>query len=478
MLGWLVPGWCVGAGRRVQGRVWPGVGPPQDRLAPPQHLTTSGRCDNNCAPMHTSGCRFALVMCDQSAFKAMGSCADVAPSNCSSRHPPQADSKNRVTLRSRQPSGPDSQQTPTGTLIPGVFAAVLVLAVDACADGLPDTATDQTTSSAAADVPPETGGRIRFFTACSDDRDFGELTAWTAPSPNGTKVAFYRPDATGDWELFVADVGGADPTRIASTRRPIYPAWSPDGTRLAFSNDLSDSDFEDSNFEIFIARADDSGTQQLTGESPWDDLISSIWGASYLGSWSPDGTRIAFSRDFGASASEDIPDDFTKVFVIDSDGANERQLITANDSQDWTPAWSPDGTRIAFFSQREDQVAISVVDADGMNLSELVTTGNEIQDFSPAWSPDGTRLTFYVSQGEAQVITVMDADGSNIRLLTENGSVSNDLEYPLVWSPDSTQIAFVEIRDDDAEIFVIDADGTDILQLTDNNTDDWPISWS
>ena len=171
-------------------------------------------------------------------------------------HPP-ADSTPRVALRSRQPSALDGQETPSSTLIPGFVAAVSALAVGACAGGSPGTATDQTPSSAAADVPRETGGRIRFFNACADDRDFGEywvgcldwfvmapdgtakeklaeLTAWTALSPNGTRVAFYRSDSNEDWELFVADVEGTNPTRIASTRRPISPAWSPNGSKLAF----------------------------------------------------------------------------------------------------------------------------------------------------------------------------------------------------------------------------------------------------
>ena len=76
--------------------------------------------------------------------------------------------------RSLRPSRLEGSEPPTGTLIPEVVAAVLVLAVSAYAHESPGTVADQTTSSAAADVRPETGGRIRFFTACSDNRDSGE----------------------------------------------------------------------------------------------------------------------------------------------------------------------------------------------------------------------------------------------------------------------------------------------------------------
>ena len=141
---------------------------------------------------------------------------------------------------------------------------MLVFAAGACAPGSSFPTTDQTALSAAADVRCETVGHITFLRACEEDRDsdefwkgcldlfvtaadgtakerIAELTAWTALSPDGTRVAFNRPASNGDWELFVADVEGAHPTRIAPHRRSVYPAWSPAGPTLAFSNNLSDS---------------------------------------------------------------------------------------------------------------------------------------------------------------------------------------------------------------------------------------------
>ena len=202
----------------------------------------------------------------------MASCASEASSTCTSSlqrpsappPPPPESHLARGARRSQKPGGLDDEETPTGALNPGIAAAVLLLAASAGATGSSFPTTDQTVPSASADGPGETGKRITFLSACEEDRDSGEfwegcldlyvmapdrtateklaeLTAWTALSPNVIKVAFYRPDDNGDWELFVADVEGTYPTRIASTRRPVYPAWSLAGPTLAFANDLSDS---------------------------------------------------------------------------------------------------------------------------------------------------------------------------------------------------------------------------------------------
>ena len=151
-----------------------------------------------------------------------------------------------------------------------------------------------------------------------------------------------------------------------------------------------------------------------------------------------------------------------EIYVMDGDGRNSRRL-TVNPAKDEWPAWSPDGKKIAFVSNRnnvnKDHMQIWVIDSDGKNPIRL-TDG--LADVFPDWSPDGTKIlyvTFDVPKDHNLApggITVMDADGNNKRLLKNRGGV-----FPS-WSPDGKRIVYV----DDGQIYVMDTDGRNSEQLT------------
>ena len=183
-------------------------------------------------------------------------------------------------------------------------------------------------------------------------------------------------------------------------------------------------------------------------------------------SWSPDGSRLAFVSD--RDSSWEIYD--YEIYVMDADGQNQTRL-TDNDYWDGSPSWSPDGSRLAFVAG----AVICVMDADGQNQTHL--TDAAARDGSPSWSPDGSRLAFASDRDGNSEIYVMDADGQNqTRLPTDNdywdGSPS--------WSPDGSRLAFVSDRDGDgnSEIYVMDADGQNQTRLTDNDYWDGSPSWS
>ena len=163
-----------------------------------------------------------------------------------------------------------------------------------------------------------------------------------------------------------------------------------------------------------------------------------------------DAIKIAFqsSRDFGEFAFK------YNIYVMDANGKNLVRL-TQGPASDRLPAWSPDGTQIAFVSNRKDGLGLYVMDADGSNLINL-TQNPDGGDWSPDWAPDGSQIVFQSRRDGNDEIYVMDADGSNLINLTQHV----DFDWHPSWSPDGTKIAFASNRDGDFEIYVMNTDGT------------------
>ena len=211
--------------------------------------------------------------------------------------------------------------------------------------------------------------------------------------------------------------------------------------------------------------------------------------------------RIAFVSD---------RDGDEEIYVMNADGSGMVQL-TDNASDDRYPAWSPDGGRIVFTSDRGNDVEIYdmyVMNADGRGVEQLT---DSCSNHAPAWSPDGGRFAF-TSRGD---IYVMNADGNGVVQLTgdphescaavffsdrdgddfrelyrrnADGSVELFTDYDSMdwdsadwdpsWSPDSGRIVFQSHRDGDWDIYVMKADGTGVERLTGNEKLDWWPSWS
>ncbi len=184
--------------------------------------------------------------------------------------------------------------------------------------------------------------------------------------------------------------------------------------------------------------------------------------------YSPDGKKIALVRSIGSAGIQ------TRLWIVDVDGQNAKQLDDQGSLSIFTPAWSPDGTKIAYSVQTTGdptQAHIWVSDLDG-NKTNL-TPGAQAQ--GPRWSPDGTQILFTSNRtGNLDVFT-MSSDGSNQRNLTNR---STDDREP-AWSPDGNNIIFDYAgAASHFSVWRMNADGSNAQMITSSlNGGDGPAAW-
>ena len=193
--------------------------------------------------------------------------------------------------------------------------------------------------------------------------------------------------------------------------------------------------------------------------------------------WSSDGSRIAFVSNRDGNSD---------IFVMNVDGTHVRQLTHDRFARlyllrspiDISPTWSPDSKQIAFSSARDNRMMASktynifVMNADGSDVVNL-RQGLLSVDLSPSWSPDGQKIAF-ISGYIPGDLEVIDTDGAQETDLISTSSVN----YGIAWSPDSRSIIFSSDHDGTFDLYVMNADGSNIVQLTDGPATDWSPAWS
>ena len=252
------------------------------------------------------------------------------------------------------------------------------------------------------------------------------------------------------YDIYIMDVDGSNQERLTTSGVGVgYLTCSPDGRRIAYWD------------EGDILTINDDGSWNIA-------LLSGR--EAYEPAWSPDGTKIAFQS---WEHDPDRSEGNSEIYTMDVDGGNLIRL-TDNSAYEDYPSWSPDGTRIVFVSGRDGNNEIYVMNANGSNQRRL--TNHSASDIFPAWSADGTEILFQSGRsGQYWGIYIMNADGTNVRMLQQSATYASNCPS---WSPDGTKIIFHSFRNtDEAEIYIMDRDGSNVIRLTTNSANDYLPRW-
>lgn len=260
------------------------------------------------------------------------------------------------------------------------------------------------------------------------------------------KVAFSEYDGV-NYDIYTVCPDGSQLVNLTNDPADdVNPAWSPDGTQIAFSSSRSD------HFQLYLMSADGKTLSPLTSDYENQFPV-----------WLPDGKHIAFRTDDGKGLF------WWRVMDLES-----LEVTTLSEpSYDFfyqTPAWSPDGKRIAYMSLVEQQerndgsAQLHVRNVDGTN--DIALTNDVWANVNPKWSPDGSKIAFLSERSgtyEMFALYMMNEDGTDVQKLTETAYPA-DAVYS--WSPDGKQIV-ISSNNTFNGIYIIDIDSKTSLPLMD-----------
>ena len=260
-------------------------------------------------------------------------------------------------------------------------------------------------------------------------------------SGTSERIVFARDDG-----IYAMSPNGSDVRQLVVGPGDSHPELSPDGTRVVFIGN--------SQGNVYVANADGSNVTQLTSD-----------GYDTSATWSPNGSLIAFTREQATGGG---------VHVMNADGSQVRR-IWGEGTLGLQVAWSPTGAKLAYVGYSQTQNGNSpthlyVMNSDGTGVTRIGPDDAR----NPAWSPDGSQIAFI--QMDSVDIYRINADGSGKELVANLSGVTNGLpltESPS-WAPDGTKLAFAAGKASDSMgVYRVNVDGSGLIRLTDGYDPAW-----
>jgi Tol biopolymer transport system component len=238
--------------------------------------------------------------------------------------------------------------------------------------------------------------------------------SYPAFSPDGKRIAFQRNAIGGGLDIWVMDADGKNSTQLTTDiSSDLFPSWFPDGNRIVFvSNREGQSDFwsvdiQTGREQLLIRMNDDVGYPQV----------------------SPDGTEIAYnSRKSGTS----------NVWIVPVSGGEPRQVTFETDVTGF-PRWSPDSRYLAYEIKRGEDTQLFIIPREGGQATQITFSRGE--NFTGDWSPDGNRISFAGYRDGVWNLYWASRDGKTEKQVTNYTSINAYVRYP-TWSPTGNQIVF------------------------------------
>ncbi|WP_109853274.1 DUF5050 domain-containing protein [Aquimarina sp. AU58] len=273
------------------------------------------------------------------------------------------------------------------------------------------------------------------------------LVGYSQNNKNSKSISYtiaYASKETGDSEIYLTDSRAESKTRI--TNRPGrdgYIAWSPDGKRIT-----SYGYYDGGNtWSIHTMNSDGTNMKRLThAKNKWDNSPT----------WSPDGKKIVFARDY--QDSEEVWR--AELWIMNSNGSDQAQIKPLNGGG---PYFTQEGKLVFHSIFHSNSEEICIANVDGSNITKL--TNNKAKDLHPEVSADGKQIVFMSNRDGNHEIYVMNIDGSNQKRLT-----NNDVDdWNPSWSPDGSKIIF-QSSDENGEkhVYMMNNDGSSVEKFINN----------